>query len=68
MTDQNPGQTPAQWLIDQFESTDADGICRADQRRTIVVQPMYRLKSIMDGGNAMRVTATDYRHSHRRWL
>lgn len=61
-------QTPAQWLIEQFENADADGICRADQRRTIVVQPMYRLKSIMDGGNAMRVSVTDYRDSRWRRL
>ena len=68
MSSRHPGQTPAEWLIEQYEQAELDRDSRPDQRRAVVVQPMYRLKSVMDAGHAMRVVPADYRDSGRRWL
>ena len=60
-------QTPAQWLIEQYEDTALRDI-HPDEWRRVVIQPLYKLKSLMDGGHPMCVTRADYRDSGRRWL
>ena len=59
MTDNT--ETPAQWLIRQFDHAQLAG-------RTVVTQPMLKLKSNLDAGHPMRVTAADYRQPGRCWL
>jgi hypothetical protein len=60
-------QTPAQWLIERYEDTALQDT-RPEDWRQVVIQPLYRLKSIFDAGHPMRVTQDDYRDSGRRWL
>ena len=67
MTDKNQDRTPAQWLIRQFEKAETDRL-RVGHRRTVVIQPMIKLKGLMDAGNPMRIRVCDYRDPGRRWL
>jgi len=67
MTD-NTLQSPAQWLIQQFEAASTCNSTRPGQRRSVVTQPMYRLKNALDAGKPMRVTQSDYRLPGRVWL
>ena len=68
--------TPAQWLIAEYEVTDPAGICPTDEPDEpewpvgghVHVQPMFALKSVMDAGQPMRVTPSDYSDPARRWL
>lgn len=68
--------TPAQWLIAEYELTDLAGISLVDELDEcewpvgghVNVQPMFKLKSIMDAGEAMHVTPSDYRDPGRWWL
>jgi hypothetical protein len=68
--------TPAQWLIAEYEVTDLAGICLTDELDEcerpvgghVNVQPMFALKSVMDAGEPMRVTSSDYSDPGRRWL
>jgi hypothetical protein len=67
--------TPAQWLISEYEATDLDAYAADDTAGAVLgpggsvyVQPLYKLKSIMDAGHPMQVTALDYRDSGRWWL
>jgi len=57
--------TPAGWLLAQYENR-KNHAC--DQRKSVAVQPLFTLKSVFDGGEAMRVTASDYGDKHRWWL
>lgn len=67
---------PAQWLIEEYEATDLAGISLVDdldecQRPVgghVNVAPMFALKSVMDGGQVMRVTPSDYCDPDRWWL
>jgi hypothetical protein len=68
-------ETPAQWLIGEYEATDLEDYAADDiaavvpgPRGSVCVQPLYKLKSIMDAGHPMRVTARDYLDSSRWWL
>ena len=72
MTD--PG-APARWLIAEFEATDledyeTDTLTEAvlGPRCSVYVQPLFTLKSVMEAGAFMRVTASDYGDSGRWWL
>jgi hypothetical protein len=68
--------TPAQWLIEEYNITDLAGICLVDELDEcerpvgghVNVAPMFALKSVMDAGTAMRVTASDYSDPGRWWL
>ena len=53
--------TPADWLLAWYEQ-------RKNQRKSVAVQPLFTLKSVFDGGEAMRVTASDYGDTLRWWL
>jgi hypothetical protein len=72
MTD--PG-APARWLIAEFEATDleeyeTDALTEAvlGPFGSVYVQPFFTLKSVMDTGASMHVTASDYADAGRRWL
>src|SRR5207244_4298928 len=67
---QIPPEDPAraaQWLLAEYDATDreelADIIGAVQARRTICV-----LKTLLDGGSTMRVTAPDSPHPDRWWL
>lgn len=60
-------QTPAEWLIEQYEQTAVEDI-RPDEWGRVVVQPLYRLKSLADSGHPMKITQADYRDKRRRFL
>lgn len=68
MTDRDASQTPDAWLIEQFEAFYLDMRTLPGKSRSVVVQPMYRLKSTHDAGHPMRVTQADYRQPERVWL
>jgi len=57
----------AEWLLAEYDATDieelAGSIGAVQARRTICV-----LKTLLDGGSPMRVTATDYHDPDRWWL
>ena len=57
----------AEWLLAEYDATDteelADSIGAVQARRTICV-----LKTLLDGGVPMRVTAADYHDPDRRCL
>ena len=57
----------AQWLLAEYDATDidelADSIGAVQARRPICV-----LKTLLDGGAPMRVTAADYQDPDRRCL
>ena len=57
----NTRLTPDGWLLVWYEK-------RKNQRKSVAVQPLFTLKSVFDGGEAMRVTASDYGDTHRWWL
>ena len=57
--------TPADWLLACYEQR-KNRTC--DQRKSVAVQPLYTLKSVIDAGDPMRVTASDYGDKHRWWL
>ena len=65
-----PPEDPARaaaWLLAEYDATDieelADSIGAVQARRTICV-----LKTLLDGGSPMRVTAPDYHDPDRWWL
>lgn len=68
MTDPGPPQTPAEWLIDEFEAACFGRRTLPGQPRSVVTQPMYQLKNAMDAGHPMRVTQRDYYPAERWWL
>ena len=57
----------AAWLLAEYDATDidelADSIGAVQARRSICV-----LKTLLDGGTPMRVTAADYQDPDRRCL
>lgn len=66
---------PARWLIAEYDATDPDGYTRHDSEESapaffgsVYVQPIFALKSVMDAGQPMRVTSSDYTDPGRRWL
>ncbi len=66
-----PSTGPANWLIEEYELAryaDADREGAWALGGSVVVQPMFTIKSVMDSGHAMRVTPADYRDSKRWWL
>jgi hypothetical protein len=57
--------TPGGWLLARYErGRQAD----PGRRDSVSVQPLYALKPVMDAGQAMRVTASDYADTGRWWL
>ena len=57
--------TPGGWLLARYErARKADPGCR----ESVSVQPLFTLKSVMDPGGFMRVTAADYADTGRWWL
>jgi hypothetical protein len=67
--------TPAQWLIAEYEAVDLDGYIADDAQgavlgpgKTVYVQPIFTLKRITDAGNPMRVRHVDYFNPARLWL
>lgn len=61
-------QTPAEWLVSQFEAACLNRRTFPGQPGSVIVQPIYRLKSALDAGHPMRVTQADYRQAERIWL
>jgi hypothetical protein len=74
-------QTPAQWLITEYEAVNPADILQPDDPddenpdngtwppgRSVTIQPLFALKSDMDSGYPMRVTRDDYRDPGRWWL
>jgi hypothetical protein len=57
----------AEWLLAEYDATDieelAGSIGAVQAHRTICV-----LKTLLDGGSPMRVTAPDYHDPDRWWL
>jgi len=60
-------QTPAEWLIEQYEDT-AIHDTRPEDWARVVIQPLYRLKSLTDTGHPMHIIPADYRDHGRWWL
>jgi len=57
--------TPGGWLLARYErGRQAD----PGRRESVSVQPLFTLKSLMDPGGFMRVTAADYADTGRWWL
>jgi hypothetical protein len=57
--------TPGGWLLARYErGRQAD----PGRRKSVSVQPLFTLKSVMDSGGFMRVTAADYADTGRWWL
>jgi hypothetical protein len=57
--------TPGGWLLARYErARKADPGCRD----SVSAQPLFTLKSVMDGGGFMRVTAADYADDCQWWL
>jgi hypothetical protein len=66
-------QTPADWLLAQYDVTGPDYIEVYDEdadelMRPACIQPMFMLKSPYEPGESMRVTASDYGDNGRWWL
>jgi len=57
--------TPGGWLLARYETGSQldPGCCES-----VSVQPLFTLKSLMDPGGFMRVTAADYADAGRWWL
>ena len=71
MPDQHTTQNKAAaWLLSEYEATDPEYIIPGAYAygRTVIVQPMFSLKSVMEAGTPMRVTELDYKDPHRWWL
>ncbi len=70
----DPGPHPAaEWLIGEYDATDnpfrdLDDAHGGVLWRGIYVQPIFTLKSAMDGGKQMRISARDYADPDRRFL
>ena len=71
---QAPAPNPAaQWLLAEYDATDnifenfEDDVSGL-YWQGLYVQPLFRLKSDMEPGAEMRVTANDYRDPGRWWL
>ena len=60
-------QTPAEWLIEQYEHIASWDIDPDDWGR-VVVQPLFRLKPLTDSGHPMKIIQADYRDTGRRFL
>jgi hypothetical protein len=71
--------TPAQWLLAEFEAIDPEEFYRPEVSHldesdipvpgpcgSVYVQPIFTLKSVMDAGQPMRVTSSDYTDPGRR--
>jgi hypothetical protein len=70
-------ETPAQWLIAEYEVTasDYEYYARDDSveaelgpNGSIYVQPIFTLKTVTDSGHPMRVRPVDYFDRGRWWL
>jgi hypothetical protein len=66
---------PVRWLIAEYDATDLDACTRDESEESALeffgsvhVQPIFSLKSVMDAGQSMRVTAGDYSDPGRWWL
>jgi hypothetical protein len=61
---------PAAWLLAEYDATDPGEVAERsrDEDRSVVVQPIFTLKSIYEPGDSMRVTAFDYGDNRRWWL
>jgi hypothetical protein len=57
--------TPGGWLLAHYER---DRHADPGRRGSVSVQPLFTLKSLMDPGGFMRVTAADYADTGRWWL
>jgi hypothetical protein len=57
--------TPGGWLLARYETGSQ---LDPGRRESVSVQPLFTLKSLMDGGGFMRVTAVDYADTGRWWL
>jgi hypothetical protein len=73
MTDHRTPQTPVQWLIEMFETTNPDHIEVYDRdadewTRPHCIQPMFQLKGDQNTAHPMHVIEDDYCDSKRRWL
>lgn len=65
----------ARWLIAEFDATCPDEVSTGSRNpvlgewsRPVHVNPMIKLKSVMDPGAAMRVWQSDYNDPLRWWL
>jgi ribosomal protein L34E len=57
--------TPGGWLLARYQrGKNVDPGCR----ESVSVQPLFTFKPVMDAGQAMRVTASDYADTGRWWL
>jgi hypothetical protein len=56
---------PADWLLAQYEAARELAL---DHCESVAVQPLYMLKSMLESGEPMRVTASDYGDTDRWWL
>jgi len=70
-------QTPAQWLISEYETVNPADIPQPDDDPddnswppggSVTIQPIFALKSDMDAGYPMYVTQDDYSEPGRWWL
>ena len=57
--------TPGGWLLARYETGSQ---LDPGHRESVSVQPLFTLKSLMDPGGFMRVTAADYADAGRWWL
>ena len=57
--------TPGGWLLARYETGSQ---LDPGRRESVSVQPLFTLKSLMDPGGFMRVTAADYADAGRWWL
>jgi hypothetical protein len=68
----NKPLTPAAaaWLLAEYDATDPGEVAERSRNedRSVVVQPIFTLKSIYEPGDSMRVTASDYGDNGRWWL
>ena len=53
----------AQWLLAEYDATDIDEL--ADSIGAVHIRPICVLKSLLNGGVPMRVTAADYQDPDR---
>jgi hypothetical protein len=56
----------AQWLLAEYDATDTEEL--ADTIGAVQIRPICTLKSLLDGGDPMRVTTADYQDPDRRCL
>jgi hypothetical protein len=56
----------AEWLLAEYDATDIDEL--TDSIGAVQIRPICTLKSLLNGGVPMRVTAADYQDPDRRCL